>query len=65
MEDFLLEPSLLSITAIAIMDNDGNRILAKYYDKHRSGLLLLPLLLPLLLLLLLFQVPYNKRTTKV
>jgi len=35
MEDFLLDPSLLSITAIAIMDNDGNRILAKYYDKHR------------------------------
>lgn len=35
MEDFLLEPSLLSIQAIVIMDNDGNRIIAKYYDKNR------------------------------
>lgn len=35
MEDFLLEPSLLSIQAIVIMDNDGNRIVAKYYDKNR------------------------------
>ena len=36
MDDFLLEPSLLSITAIAILDSDGERILAKYYDKNRS-----------------------------
>ncbi|GBO40056.1 hypothetical protein AVEN_75350-1 [Araneus ventricosus] len=29
----MLEPTLYSIEAIAILDNDGNRILAKYYGK--------------------------------
>lgn len=28
----ILEPNLYSIKGIAILDNDGNRILAKYYD---------------------------------
>ena len=28
----LLEPSLYTVKAIAILDNDGNRILAKYFD---------------------------------
>ncbi|GFO12426.1 coatomer subunit zeta-1 [Plakobranchus ocellatus] len=32
MDGGLLEPSLYSIKAIAILDNDGNRLLAKYYD---------------------------------
>jgi len=35
MEDFLLEPSLLSIQAIVILDCDGERLLAKYYDRTR------------------------------
>lgn len=35
MEDFLLEPSLFAIKAIAILDNDGNRLLAKYYDSGK------------------------------
>ena len=35
MDEFLLEPSLASITAIAILDADGNRILAKYYDTKK------------------------------
>lgn len=35
MEDFLLEPSLFAIKAIAILDNDGNRLLAKYYDSSK------------------------------
>jgi len=35
MDDFLLEPSLLSIQAIVILDSDGDRLLAKYYDKAR------------------------------
>ncbi|CAH1714207.1 coatomer subunit zeta-1 [Chironomus tepperi] len=30
----LLEPTLYTIKAMVIMDNDGNRILAKYYDKN-------------------------------
>uniref|UniRef100_A0A0B7BAJ0 Coatomer subunit zeta n=1 Tax=Arion vulgaris TaxID=1028688 RepID=A0A0B7BAJ0_9EUPU len=33
MDGGLLEPSLYSIKAIAILDNDGNRLLAKYYDE--------------------------------
>ncbi|KAK3760682.1 hypothetical protein RRG08_010655 [Elysia crispata] len=32
MDGGLLEPSLYAIKAIAILDNDGNRLLAKYYD---------------------------------
>merc|ERR1711915_1160554 len=35
MEDLMLEPSLFSIKAIAILDNDGNRLLAKYYDSSK------------------------------
>merc|ERR1711935_1194666 len=35
MEDILLEPSLVSIKAILVLDNDGNRLLPKYYDKQR------------------------------
>jgi len=35
MEDFVLEPSLLSIQAIVILDCDGERLLAKYYDRTR------------------------------
>ncbi|KAK7485069.1 hypothetical protein BaRGS_00023708 [Batillaria attramentaria] len=33
MEGGILEPSLYSIKALAILDNDGNRLLAKYYDE--------------------------------
>nr|XP_023018196.1 coatomer subunit zeta-1 [Leptinotarsa decemlineata] len=33
MEGSLLEPTLYTIKGILILDNDGNRILAKYYDK--------------------------------
>jgi len=32
MDSGLLEPTLYCIKGIAILDNDGNRILAKYYD---------------------------------
>eukprot|EP00092_Neocalanus_flemingeri_P095363 GFUD01121333.1.p1 GENE.GFUD01121333.1~~GFUD01121333.1.p1 ORF type:complete len:181 (-),score=60.18 GFUD01121333.1:566-1108(-) len=32
MDSFLLEPSLDSVKALLILDNDGNRIMAKYYD---------------------------------
>uniref|UniRef100_A0A6B0UX43 Coatomer subunit zeta n=1 Tax=Ixodes ricinus TaxID=34613 RepID=A0A6B0UX43_IXORI len=32
MESMLFEPTLYTVKAIAILDNDGNRILAKYYD---------------------------------
>uniref|UniRef100_T1JLE9 Coatomer subunit zeta n=1 Tax=Strigamia maritima TaxID=126957 RepID=T1JLE9_STRMM len=32
MDSILLEPSLYMIKAIALLDNDGNRMLAKYYD---------------------------------
>lgn len=28
------EPTLLTVKAMCILDNDGNRILAKYYDKN-------------------------------
>lgn len=31
---FLQEPTLYVVKGIAILDNDGNRILAKYYDKN-------------------------------
>lgn len=30
----LQEPTLYTVKGIAILDNDGNRILAKYYDKN-------------------------------
>ncbi|XP_065217373.1 coatomer subunit zeta-1 isoform X2 [Planococcus citri] len=30
----LFEPTLYNIKGIAILDNDGNRILAKYYDRN-------------------------------
>ncbi|XP_012260224.1 coatomer subunit zeta-1 [Athalia rosae] len=33
MEEQLLEPSLYTVKGMVILDNDGNRILAKYYDK--------------------------------
>jgi hypothetical protein len=31
---YLQEPTLYTIKGMVIMDNDGNRILAKYYDKN-------------------------------
>ncbi|CAH1163340.1 unnamed protein product [Phaedon cochleariae] len=34
MEGSLLEPTLYTIKGIAVLDNDGNRILTKYYDKN-------------------------------
>ncbi|KAL1512777.1 hypothetical protein ABEB36_002308 [Hypothenemus hampei] len=34
MEGSLLEPLLYTVKGIAILDSDGNRILAKYYDKN-------------------------------
>ncbi|KRT79588.1 hypothetical protein AMK59_8080 [Oryctes borbonicus] len=34
MDGHLLEPTLYTVKGIAILDNDGNRILAKYYDKN-------------------------------
>nr|CAD7568649.1 unnamed protein product [Timema californicum] len=34
MEGLLLEPTLYTVKGMAILDNDGNRILAKYYDKN-------------------------------
>ncbi|XP_066157778.1 coatomer subunit zeta-1 [Euwallacea fornicatus] len=34
MEGSLLEPMLYTVKGIAILDSDGNRILAKYYDKN-------------------------------
>uniref|UniRef100_A0A0A1XK42 Coatomer subunit zeta n=1 Tax=Zeugodacus cucurbitae TaxID=28588 RepID=A0A0A1XK42_ZEUCU len=34
MEGFMMEPTLNLIKGMCIMDNDGNRILAKYYDKN-------------------------------
>ncbi|KAL8618452.1 Coatomer subunit zeta-1 [Nucella lapillus] len=37
MEGAILEPSLYSIKALAILDNDGNRLLAKYYDETFSS----------------------------
>ncbi|XP_033224685.1 coatomer subunit zeta-1 isoform X3 [Belonocnema kinseyi] len=35
MDGQLLEPTLYTVKGIAILDNDGNRILAKYYDKNK------------------------------
>jgi len=32
MEEFMREPSLYIVKGMAILDNDGKRILAKYYD---------------------------------
>ncbi|KAH9398311.1 Coatomer subunit zeta-1 [Tyrophagus putrescentiae] len=37
MESSLLEPTLYLIKGIVILDNDGNRILAKYYDDTFSS----------------------------
>ncbi|KAG4066914.1 hypothetical protein HA402_009016 [Bradysia odoriphaga] len=34
MDGTLLEPTLFTVKAMCILDNDGNRILAKYYDKN-------------------------------
>ncbi|XP_043279545.1 coatomer subunit zeta-1 isoform X1 [Venturia canescens] len=34
MDGKLLEPTLYIVKGMAILDNDGNRILAKYYDKN-------------------------------
>jgi len=34
MRTGLLEPSLYSVKGMAILDNDGNRILTRYYDKE-------------------------------
>ena len=31
---YFQEPSLYSVKGLAILDNDGNRILTKYYDKE-------------------------------
>ncbi|KAK6182895.1 hypothetical protein SNE40_010477 [Patella caerulea] len=33
MDGGILEPSLYCIKALAILDNDGNRLMAKYYDE--------------------------------
>lgn len=35
MDGQLLEPTLYTVKGIAILDNDGNRILAKYYDSNK------------------------------
>ena len=35
------EPSLYTIKSILILDNDGERIVAKYYDDNGKGLLIL------------------------
>ncbi|CAB3241885.1 unnamed protein product [Arctia plantaginis] len=34
MEGALFEPTLYIVKGMCILDNDGNRILAKYYDKN-------------------------------
>ncbi|XP_019920789.3 coatomer subunit zeta-1-like isoform X1 [Crassostrea angulata] len=34
MDGGILEPSLYSVKAIAILDNDGNRLITKYYDEQ-------------------------------
>ncbi|XP_069121925.1 coatomer subunit zeta-1-like isoform X1 [Argopecten irradians] len=36
MDGGILEPSLYTVKAMAILDNDGNRMLAKYYDDQFS-----------------------------
>ena len=37
MESDSIDPSLLSVKAVAILDQDGKRILAKYYDKELTA----------------------------
>ena len=37
MDNILLEPTLESVKGLLILDNDGNRILAKYYDQTWQG----------------------------
>uniref|UniRef100_A0A6M2DME0 Coatomer subunit zeta n=1 Tax=Xenopsylla cheopis TaxID=163159 RepID=A0A6M2DME0_XENCH len=34
MDNMVLEPTLYTVKGMCILDNDGNRILAKYYDKN-------------------------------
>ncbi|KAM6957691.1 coatomer subunit zeta-2 [Aplochiton taeniatus] len=34
MDSTALEPSLYTVKAVFILDNDGNRLLSKYYDKE-------------------------------
>ncbi|KAI5643676.1 clathrin adaptor complex small chain domain-containing protein [Phthorimaea operculella] len=34
MDEALFEPTLYIVKGMCILDNDGNRILAKYYDKN-------------------------------
>ncbi|XP_014245756.1 coatomer subunit zeta-1 [Cimex lectularius] len=34
MEGLLLDPTLYTVKGIAILDNDGHRVLAKYYDSQ-------------------------------
>jgi hypothetical protein len=34
LDNVLLEPTLDTVKALMILDNDGNRILVKYYDKE-------------------------------
>lgn len=34
MDSSLLQPTLYTVKGIVLMDNDGNRILAKYYDRN-------------------------------
>lgn len=36
MENVHMEPSLYTVKAIAILDNDGNRIISRYYDNTFS-----------------------------
>merc|ERR1712142_75419 len=37
MDNILLEPALDTVKGLLILDNDGNRILAKYYDQTWQG----------------------------
>ena len=34
MDGGILEPSLYTVKAVAILDNDGNRLVTKYYDEQ-------------------------------
>ena len=34
LDNVLLEPTLDTVKALMILDNDGNRILVKYYDNQ-------------------------------
>merc|ERR1719328_96072 len=36
MDSTLLDPTLYTVKSLLIMDNDGNRILARYYDNTFS-----------------------------